>query len=337
MPASVALVQPDRPTADRAPTPLNPETARGEGFAPFGRDGLTFDDILDIVNPLHHLPVVGALYRAVTGDTISPAAKIAGGAVFGGALGFAASLADTVLEEASGKDAAGHVLAALNEVGAPATDGADDGGAGHSPSWRETASLRHDRHEHDDLEDPTGAHGTSVAAATGGDRGSGQLDETAVVLRYWAKDIDEPWEAPAYMQDGSNLAEANGQPDPMATVSSVAAKSGEPAPAAAALTMSATKGPAGRGTTLPPPRALAANPAMVTAFQRGQSPDFRPGGTIDSEAWISLMNAAGGRHSGTASPTGSRGLAAATVAKALATYGEAMSQPSGTAKGGDPR
>ncbi|MGE4616339.1 MAG: hypothetical protein AAEJ43_04900 [Gammaproteobacteria bacterium] len=33
----------------------------------FGDDGLTFRDVFDLVNPLHHLPIIGNLYRRITG------------------------------------------------------------------------------------------------------------------------------------------------------------------------------------------------------------------------------------------------------------------------------
>ena len=40
-----------------------------QAFAPFGSDGFSFLDVLDIINPLQHLPVISTLYRQVTGDT----------------------------------------------------------------------------------------------------------------------------------------------------------------------------------------------------------------------------------------------------------------------------
>lgn len=53
----------------------------------FGNDGLSFSDLIDLVNPLQHIPVVGNLYRKLTQDTIDPAVRVAGGALFGGPLG----------------------------------------------------------------------------------------------------------------------------------------------------------------------------------------------------------------------------------------------------------
>ena len=61
----------------------------------FGKDGFTFGDILDIVNPLQHIPIVGSIYRNITGDTIAPAMQIAGGALFGGPIGAVVSLVTT--------------------------------------------------------------------------------------------------------------------------------------------------------------------------------------------------------------------------------------------------
>lgn len=64
----------------------------------FGEDGFTFGDIIDIVNPLQHIPIVSNIYRKITGDTIAPAMEIAGGALFGGPLGAAISIVSTVFQ-----------------------------------------------------------------------------------------------------------------------------------------------------------------------------------------------------------------------------------------------
>jgi Flp pilus assembly protein TadD len=70
-------------------------------------------DLVDVVNPLQHIPVVASIYRNVTDDEIKPAARIAGGTLFGGILGFAAALADSVVEEINGEDIAGTAIAAV--------------------------------------------------------------------------------------------------------------------------------------------------------------------------------------------------------------------------------
>lgn len=89
----------------------------------FGKDGLGFDDILDIINPLHHIPVVGTLYRAITGDELAPAPRVVGGALFGGVIGFAAALVNAIIDEATGSDIGDKALA-LFTGDKPAGDGA---------------------------------------------------------------------------------------------------------------------------------------------------------------------------------------------------------------------
>ena len=70
-------------------------------------------DILDVINPLQHLPLVSQIYREMTGDTIKPGARIIGGAVFGGAAGLASSSVNAVIQEETGKDVAENVVSAL--------------------------------------------------------------------------------------------------------------------------------------------------------------------------------------------------------------------------------
>lgn len=53
----------------------------------WGRDGFDFSDILDIVNPLQHLPVISKLYREQTDDVASEGSRLFGGLVFGGLMG----------------------------------------------------------------------------------------------------------------------------------------------------------------------------------------------------------------------------------------------------------
>ncbi|MCP5198746.1 MAG: hypothetical protein H6977_01950 [Gammaproteobacteria bacterium] len=64
----------------------------------FGDDGFTFGDLVDLVNPLQHIPVLGSYYRKWTGDTIAPALRIAGGALFGGPIGAGFAAAGLAVE-----------------------------------------------------------------------------------------------------------------------------------------------------------------------------------------------------------------------------------------------
>jgi hypothetical protein len=63
-----------------------------------------WDNMLDIVNPLQHLPVVGTIYRSITGDKMGDFEKVAGDTLYGGPLGFVSSLADLGFEKITGKD-----------------------------------------------------------------------------------------------------------------------------------------------------------------------------------------------------------------------------------------
>lgn len=86
----------------------------------FADNGSAFaDQLLDIINPLQHIPIVSTVYRALTGDEIAGPARLIGGALFGGPIGFAAATANLVLEQATGNDLAGHALALAGEAVEP--------------------------------------------------------------------------------------------------------------------------------------------------------------------------------------------------------------------------
>lgn len=87
--------------------------AEDHGFKAFGDDGFTFHDLIDMVNPLHHIPVVGTLYRDMTGDELDPASRIVGGALFGGPIGGGLALANVFIEHETGQDVGEHVMTAF--------------------------------------------------------------------------------------------------------------------------------------------------------------------------------------------------------------------------------
>lgn len=80
----------------------------------WGGDGFGFDDLIDLVNPLHHLPVIGTIYRQLSGDEIAPEAQILGGAAFGGAIGLAAAGVNAIIAQETGDDLAGNALALVS-------------------------------------------------------------------------------------------------------------------------------------------------------------------------------------------------------------------------------
>lgn len=64
--------------------------------------GFSFKDVLDVINPLQHLPIIGTVYREVSGDKISSTARVIGGALFGGPIGGGLAFADSIVESKTG-------------------------------------------------------------------------------------------------------------------------------------------------------------------------------------------------------------------------------------------
>jgi hypothetical protein len=73
----------------------NGSADKGESF---------FHHLLDVVNPLQHLPVIGTIYRAITGEHIGSVEKIAGDTLYGGMWGAISSVADVAFEGITGKN-----------------------------------------------------------------------------------------------------------------------------------------------------------------------------------------------------------------------------------------
>lgn len=73
----------------------------------------SFGDLLDIINPLQHIPVVSTIYRKLTGDTIGTPEKIAGDALYGGLTGLACSVGDALFAELTGKNVGDTVYDAI--------------------------------------------------------------------------------------------------------------------------------------------------------------------------------------------------------------------------------
>ncbi|SDE29270.1 hypothetical protein [Rhodospira trueperi] len=118
---------PDAVTADTqtypyrvAPRPVY----EGQPYYTFDEvvEQFSFWDVLDIFNPLQHIPLVNMVYRELTGDEIGSFARVAGGALFGGGMGAVAGIASAVVYETTGKDPGELVLAAFTEDTAPTSD-----------------------------------------------------------------------------------------------------------------------------------------------------------------------------------------------------------------------
>lgn len=95
--SSNTTVQPTTPTPASAVVTAAAQSSSDD-------DSDFFHNLLEIVNPLQHLPIVSTIYRNLTGDKINTLDKLAGDALYGGAIGFASSVADTVFQGITGKD-----------------------------------------------------------------------------------------------------------------------------------------------------------------------------------------------------------------------------------------
>jgi hypothetical protein len=128
------------------PTPSAPgakaNTPQDEGF---------FHHLLDVVNPLQHLPIIGTIYRAITGEHIGTVEKIAGDTLYGGLWGAVSSIADVAFEGITGKSMEDTVLAwfksdnsiavASTKVTAPAIDVAQSLPSSELPSLSQGSQV----------------------------------------------------------------------------------------------------------------------------------------------------------------------------------------------------
>lgn len=103
------------PSTGARPKTDGTSDSEGGGFIDF------LKGVIDIVNPLQHIPIVSTLYRNITGDEMSPMARLAGDTLFGGPIGAALAMVDIATEGATGKDVGGTMLAALTDEDKPAS------------------------------------------------------------------------------------------------------------------------------------------------------------------------------------------------------------------------
>lgn len=90
-----------------------------------GPDGeFGWDDFLDLINPLQHIPFVNMAYRAVTGDEIYGAARMVDIAL--GPLAGASTAIDLAFRDVTGDSMASNAVAAVFGTGAPGEEPTDD-------------------------------------------------------------------------------------------------------------------------------------------------------------------------------------------------------------------
>ena len=91
---------------------INSKPSEQESF--WGRDGFTFGDLLDMFNPMQHIPVISKYYREQTQDDVSEGSRLVGGVLFGGLIGgvtgVLTSIANSALRHETHQDMDEHLL-----------------------------------------------------------------------------------------------------------------------------------------------------------------------------------------------------------------------------------
>jgi len=79
----------------------------------------SFEDILDVLNPLHHIPIVSKVYKEQAEDDISNDAKSVGdmlyGVLTGGIFGGLTALGNALVRQETDKDITDHVIAFVSD------------------------------------------------------------------------------------------------------------------------------------------------------------------------------------------------------------------------------
>jgi hypothetical protein len=115
--AELSTYLPGRDAAKDA-EPIKTQEAKHEGFL-WDKKDFSFEDVLDLINPLQHIPLISSMYRESTGDTIGAVPRVLGDALYGGglvgaAVGAATALVNVAVEAVTGKDVGGTMMALLN-------------------------------------------------------------------------------------------------------------------------------------------------------------------------------------------------------------------------------
>src|SRR5258706_13579921 len=117
-PAGPGVIRP-APYVSEREAPVEPaeaaQPAEDHSIKWWSKDSFSFKDIIDMLNPLQHLPIISTLYRKLTGEHIGGLARIIGGAIFRPPGGFAtmgSSILHAVFGAVTGENVGGAVSAA---------------------------------------------------------------------------------------------------------------------------------------------------------------------------------------------------------------------------------
>lgn len=133
-----AVSSPAAPAAPvaREEVPAAAAKAPEEGAPPvfIGKDGdPSLWDLFDVINPLQHIPLLGSVYRELSGDRIGIVAKMGGDTLYWGIPGLVLSAIDIAVGQVAGKEPGRMVFDALF---------GDDAAPAPSPSAQQEAELR---------------------------------------------------------------------------------------------------------------------------------------------------------------------------------------------------
>lgn len=270
------MIEPNRPTGISPPATFEMRPSPNRHLNADAPDDIALPansarsggNFFDYINPLQHLPIVGTVYRAVTGATISPSARIVGGLIYGGPIGFASSLANAMIETASGKDIGEHAMAAVGIGGSRGTFPTLDTSANFAQAAPPPPPYNVDARAMAAL----GGSGVQLASA-GGDAGS--------MLATWIAGPDQALPR--------NVAAAQAQPSRAASAPvSTAPVTAMPAPPAPPAVQQAAMSPAG-----------------ANAGDNNRAAGNAPAGRSLVEYRATALNTTGGfRGLGPAGPTG---------------------------------
>lgn len=168
-------------------------------------EDFSFGDLLDVINPLQHIPLISTMYRNITGDTISPTSMVAGGLLFGGPLGLLVASANAMHAQEHGGQDFGQTMWA--ELTGDNSDSATAFAAMDEPvASQKLADASHETASDHDLAEPS-AEPAAVNIANLPDEDS---QNTPVDLpKIPAAMIESPTAAPTANFDAANTAPAS--------------------------------------------------------------------------------------------------------------------------------
>lgn len=74
-------------------------------------ENFNMGSVIDVINPLQHIPFISTAYRELTRDKLHPLSGIIGGALYGGPIGAVSGTINAIAKMQTGQDIGQHALA----------------------------------------------------------------------------------------------------------------------------------------------------------------------------------------------------------------------------------